>query len=92
MKRIGNKPLTSAQKVARHRQQIDELAGNIQEGLTWQQLGTLAKNGEAVVVMLTDTPVNAQEVNDLKALLPELHPFAAALLEDYIAALERLIN
>ena len=91
MKRIGTKPLTSAQKVARHRQQIDELAGSIKDGLTWQQLGTLAKNSEAVVVMLTNTPINAQEVNDLKALVPDLHPFAATLLKDYIAALERII-
>lgn len=86
MKRIGNKPLTPKEKTARHRERV---AASI--GLTAQQVGTLVKDGEAVFVRLTNTPVNAQEVNDLKALLPELHPYAAALLEDYIAALERLI-
>lgn len=89
MKRIGNKPLTSAQKVARHRQQIDELAGNIQEGMTWQQLGTLAKSGEVAVVMLTDTPTSRDAINDLRELLPELHPHTATLLEDFIVAAER---
>lgn len=87
MKRIGNKPLTSKEKTARHRERVVSSIG-----LTSQKVGTLIKDGEAVLVRLTDTPVRAEEVNDLKALLPELHPFTAALLEDYIVALERLIK
>lgn len=86
MKRIGAKPLTPKEKTARHRERV---AASI--GITAQQVGTLVKDGKAVIVRLTNTPISAQAVNDLKVLLPELHPFAAALLEDYIAALERII-
>lgn len=89
MKRIGNKPLTPKQKSDRYRQPLDELAASIQPDLTWRMVGTLVKSGEVAVVMLTDTPTSRDAINDLRELLPELHPHTATLLEDFIVAAER---
>ena len=90
MKLIGTKPLTPKQKSDRYRQPLDDLAASLQPGLTWRMVGTLAKSGEVAIVMLTDTPTSPDAISDLRALLPELHPHTATLLEDFIVAAERV--
>lgn len=82
---------TSTARAARRVDQLNAIAQSIIPDATWRAMETLIKNGE-VALVYPSNEFRQQEVDDLKALLPQLHPYAAALLEDVIVGLERALK
>lgn len=81
---------TSAARASKRTAELNTLAQGVIPDATWRGVETLIKNGE-IALVYPSNEFSQQEIDDLTALLPQLHPYAAALLEDYIAALERII-
>lgn len=82
---------TSTARASKRTAELNTLAQGVIPDATWRAMETLIKNGE-VALVYPSNEFRQQEVDDLKALLPQLHPYAAALLEDVIVGLERALK
>lgn len=82
---------TSTARASKRTAELNTLAQGIIPDATWRGVETLIKNGE-IALVYPSNEFSQQEIDDLKALLPQLHPYAATLLEDVIVGLERAVK
>lgn len=90
-KSLSSHDYTSTARAARRVDQLNAIAKSVIPNATWRGVETLIKNGEIALAYPTNE-FHQQEIDDLKELLPQLHPCAAALLEDVIVGLERALK
>ena len=82
---------TSTARAARRVDQFNALAKSVIPDATWRGAETMIKRGK-IALVYPSNEFGQQEIDDLKASLPQLHPYAAALLQDVIVGLERAVK